>query len=105
MGFDADVWLGVLALIAGAAFGFMVYRRAQRRARRAHRRVEKPNSYYASPGVRRLADIERWERIALAEIHPVNRAEVVRLLAVAREAGPDTLSQRERQFLDTMAPD
>jgi hypothetical protein len=64
--------------------------------------VEKPNSYYSSAIVKHQVDQERWRTVNLDRIHPVNREEVERLLAVAQVQGPQALSNRERLFLETM---
>jgi hypothetical protein len=40
--------------------------------------------------------------VNLDRIHPVNREEVERLLAVAQVQGPKALSNRERLFLEVM---
>jgi hypothetical protein len=64
--------------------------------------VEKPNSHYSSKIVQHQVDKERWEQVNLDRIHPVNREEVERLLALADVQVPDALSPRERLFLETM---
>jgi hypothetical protein len=64
--------------------------------------VEKPNSHYSSALVKNQEDRERWGKVDLERIHPVNREEVVRLLALADVQGPEALSSRERLFLETM---
>ena len=64
--------------------------------------VEKPNSHYSSAIVKNQVDRERWGKVNLERIHPVNREEVERLLAVADVQGPDALTPRERLFLETM---
>jgi hypothetical protein len=52
--------------------------------------------------VKHQADQERWHQVDLDTIHPVNREEVERLLAVAHVQGPAALSNRERLFLEVM---
>jgi membrane associated rhomboid family serine protease len=50
------------------------------------------------------ASAERWSRIPLDQLHEVNRPEVERLLEKARQTGPASLTQAEREFLDRFAP-
>ena len=98
------LWISALLLVTGVGVALRVWLRARHRrliARR--RRVEQPNSYYSAPGVRRLVDLERWGRIQLDQLHPVNREEVLRLLQLVRGTGSDALDPKERQFLDNMA--
>lgn len=97
------LWLSALLFLTTAGVGFGVQRRARRRRSvMRQRRVEEPNSFYNAPGVRRLADLERWGGIDLDWLHPLNRDEVRRLLRLARGAGSHVLSPKERQFLDNM---
>ncbi|NNM07459.1 MAG: hypothetical protein HKO65_20380 [Gemmatimonadetes bacterium] len=92
------VGFGVLTGI-GARY---VYRRWRSARIAAKRVVEKPNSHYASAIVKNQIDRERWGQVNLESIHPLNREEVERLLAVADVQGPEALSARERLFLETM---
>lgn len=78
------------------------YRRWRRRRIQAKRRVEAPNSHYSSSGVRQQEDRERWGGINLRRLHPLNQEEVVRLLEVADEDGVNSLSPKDRLFLDNM---
>jgi hypothetical protein len=77
---------------------------ASRRRRRlaVARRVEAPNSHYSSRGVRDREDRERWGRIDMARLHPLNRDEVRRLLTVVDLDGAAALSLKDRVFLDNM---
>jgi hypothetical protein len=43
--------------------------------------------------------VERWKQIALDRLHPVNRGEAERVLALAA-GGPGGLTTEEREFLD-----
>jgi hypothetical protein len=52
--------------------------------------------------VKNQVDRARWGKVDLEKIHPVNREEVERLLALADVQGADALSPRERLFLETM---
>ena len=91
---------GVLVGAAGLAL-----LRASRRKRLAvaARRVEAPNSHYSSRGVLDREDRERWGRIDLSRLHPLNRDEVRRLLAMIDVDGVAALSARDRVFLDNMS--
>jgi len=97
----------LLPLIAGVitgSLGFAAWYATRRRRRvEASRRVEAPNSHYSSRGVRERDDRERWARIDVARLHPINRDEVGRLLAVAEVDGVSALSVKERAFLDNMS--
>ncbi|MGH7537623.1 MAG: rhomboid family intramembrane serine protease [Gemmatimonadales bacterium] len=46
------------------------------------------------------ASAERWKRIALDQLHPVNREEIVRVLAKLDTEGAESLTADERHFLD-----
>ena len=96
-------WLYALAfaVISGICARYL-YRRWRRAKIAANRIVEKPNSHYASVMVKNQIDRERWGQVDLERIHPVNREEVERLLAMADVQGPEALSSRERLFLETM---
>lgn len=97
-------WISALLFVTGLGLGLRIRQRVRRRRRVAERRrVELPNSHYSAPAVRRLVDLERWGRIPLDRLHPLNRDEVRRLLRLARDAGSDALAPRERRFLDNMA--
>jgi membrane associated rhomboid family serine protease len=45
-------------------------------------------------------DLARWARIDRSQLHPLNREEVDRLLAKARDGGASSLTPDERAFLD-----
>ena len=97
------IWIMALVLFILSAIGTRVWYRRWRRARIVARRVvEKPNSHYSSALVKNHVDRERWGQVNLDLIHPVNREEVERLLALADVQGPDSLSNRERLFLENM---
>jgi hypothetical protein len=97
------VWMvGMVAALAASVVIRVAYRRWRRRRIAARRIVEKPNSAYDPPPAppnRRL----RWESIQLDRLHPINREEVERLLAVADAAGPEALGPRDCIFLDSLA--
>ena len=97
------VWITALVFAVLGVIGSRIWYRQWRRARIAARRVvEKPNSHYSSAIVKDQVDRERWGTVNLDQIHPVNRDEVKRLLAMADVQGPDSLSPRERLFLENM---
>lgn len=93
----------LLLLVAGGVWLRLWLRSLRRQRIAARRRVEAPNSHYASLGVRQIEDRERWGRIDVQHLHPINREEVTRLLAIVDESGVTVLSARERLFLDNMA--
>lgn len=87
----------------GLGVVFRLWYRLWRRRRVAARRVvEKPNSHYSSLGVRNQEDRDRWGRINVRVLHPLNRDEVQRLLDVVDRSGIKALSSKERLFLDNM---
>ncbi len=91
----------LIGMIAGVGLG--IWYRVWRDRRIVSRRVvEKPNSHYASQGVKAIEDRERWSRIDLAGLHPLNREEVVRLLDRVEREGVQTLTPRDRLFLDNL---
>jgi len=96
-------WIAALMFLTGVCAGLGIRRQIRlRRLQAKQRRVEQPNSYYSAPSVRRLVNLERWTRIPLDRLHPLNREEAERLLRLARAAGPDALTRTEQQFLDNM---
>ena len=98
-----SVWLP--ALIVGIFLGVglrIVYRNWRKRKVAAQRIVEQPNSHYSSQGVRNQEDRDRWGRINLRRLHPLNQEEVERLLDVIDSEGVNTITSRERLFLDNM---
>jgi len=96
-------WLSGLAMAVMGGFGFGYWWKARRRRRvAARRRVEAPNSHYSAPGVRNQEDRERWGRIAVERLHPLNGEEVLRLLELVDTDGIEVLSPRDRLFLDNM---
>ena len=95
------LWISVFAfLVVGVAGLRFWYRQWRKRRIAARRKVELPNSHYASKLVRNQIDRERWGELNVARLHPVNREEVERLLGMVDALGPDVLAPRERIFLD-----
>jgi hypothetical protein len=91
----------VLGLFLGVALR-MWYRRWRKGRIAARRVVEQPNSYYSSQAVRNHEDRDRWGRINLGRLHPLNQEEVQRLLDLIDREGVKALSKGERLFLDNM---
>lgn len=92
----------LVVLIAGGLGIRMWVRRWRERRVAARRRVEAPNSHYSSVSVRQQEDRERWGRIDVQQLHPLNRDEVARLLEIVDADGVGVLSTKERLFLDNM---
>jgi len=94
-------WISAfLLLVFGIVAARILYRHWRKRRIAARRRVELPNSHYASRLVRHQIDRQRWGNLNVSNLHPVNREEVERLLGMVDALGPDALSPRERLFLD-----
>jgi hypothetical protein len=91
------------ALVAGGLGLRLWYSRWRRRRAENRRRVEAPNSYHSSRGVRNQEDRERWGGIDLSRLHPINRDEVSRLLDLVDTQGVAVLGGKDRLFLDNMA--
>lgn len=98
------LWMEVL--IVGAAAGLAVrawYARRRQAGAPARRRAERPNPHYSSQGLRNQLDRERWGAIDLDTLHPLNRAEVERLLGAVDRRGISALTAKDRLFLDNMS--
>ena len=98
------VWmLGLFrAMVVGGVAMRAVWTARKRRKIAERRKVEAPNSHYSSTGVRNQEDRERWGSIDLDCLHPLNQEEVERLLRRIDDDGVQTLSPRDRLFLDNM---
>jgi hypothetical protein len=82
------------ALLVGIVLGValrMAYRSWRKRRVAARRVVERPNSHYASEGVRNQEARERWGNINQRKLHPLNRDEVQRLLDMVDGEGITSL--------------
>lgn len=96
-------WIPALLFAVTGGIGLRIwYRKWQRDRIAAKRRVELPNSHYASQGVRNQLDRERWGDIELRRLHPLNQEEVARLLQVVDAEGIKAISPKDRLFLDNM---
>ena len=97
-------WLTV-ALAAAISLAVLSVRAIiMRMARkRQPRKVERPNSYYTPQLVLDRDSCDRWRSIPLDRVHEINREEVVRLVARFDALGIESLTRRERMFLDRMA--
>ena len=99
-----DILVPAVAVLVLGSVGLRLwYVRWRRQKVASRRRVEAPNSHYSSQGVRNQEDRERWSRIDLAGLHPLNQEEVDRLLAIVDSDGIGALSRKDRLFLDNMA--
>jgi membrane associated rhomboid family serine protease len=56
-----------------------------------------------APGADDRAAAERWARIPVEQLHPVNREEFERIRAKLTATGPRSLTPSEREFLDRFA--
>jgi hypothetical protein len=91
----------LVGIVLGVVVG-MWHHAWRRRRKSALRRVELPNSAYSAPGVRNQEDRDRWGRIEVHRLHPLNRDEVQRLLDRVDREGVRALSSKDRLFLDNM---
>lgn len=91
-----------MAMVVGGVAMRAAWLARKRRRIAERRKVEAPNSHYSSMGVRNQEDRERWGSIDLDGLHPLNQEEVERLLCRIDSDGVQTLSPRDRLFLDNM---
>jgi hypothetical protein len=78
---------------------WQLYRRTSRLA--AESRREEAGEQRAR-WIREMESRERWAKMDLGRMHPVNRAEVATLLRRIEGASTRVLTCREREFLDRM---
>lgn len=98
-------WLPAL-ILAGVISGVLTRRSWKLRKARltaARRKVEAPNSFYASRDVQDQVDAEWYDSIELDHLHEVNREYVERLLKQIHATGVDSLRGDERAFMERMA--
>jgi rhomboid family protein len=96
----AGIWMHGIAHFAhlgGFLGGWLVLRLSGvRRVEDKLRPVQmRERTVKASPG-----DAERWKKIPLERLHPVNREEAERVLAKLEARGPSGLTAEEQAFLD-----
>lgn len=95
------LWISAIGFSVFVVVGLrFLYRRWRTRRIASRRKVELPNSHYSSRLVQNQLDRDRWQDLNLSRLHPVNREEVERLLGMVDALGVDSLSPRERVFLD-----
>ena len=93
------------AHLGGAVFGFLYIKWHEWRrgsAKREFQKKMKPEK----PSRGFVADrnaVARWKGISVESLHELNRDEVVRLMSKVQDAGPSSLTDAEREFLDRMA--
>jgi len=96
-------WIPALLIGCAIGVGLSAWYKAWRERKAGPRRVvELPNSAYSSEGVRNQEAHDRWHRINMGRLHPINRDEVQRLLDVADEDGITALTAKDKVFLDNM---
>jgi len=86
------------AHIGGFVGGWLVLRLFG--VRRVEDRVLRPRETRERPASARPGDAERWKKIPLERLHPVNREEAERVLAKLDAHGPSGLTAEEQAFLD-----
>jgi len=89
------------AHLGGLGAGWL-YLRMRERSMKV-RKVERPNSFFKSPGVQDIDAHGRWESIPRDSLHEVNREELDLLLEKIAKVGVKGLSDDERSFLNRMA--
>ena len=98
------MWItAALLMFVGGTGARVYYLRWRRRVVEARRVVEEPNSHFSSELVRQRESRSRWHRIDLTRVHPLNREEVERLLAIADHVRMGALSPKDHLFLDNMS--
>ena len=86
------------AHIGGFVGGWLVLRLSG--VGRVEDRFLKPRETRERPASARPGDAERWKKIPLERLHPVNREEAERVLAKLDARGPSGLTAEEQAFLD-----
>lgn len=92
--------LPALLMLLVSFAGLQVWMRSVSELRNARLHALKQD---LSERARQNAERERWESIDLERLHPLNREEVLRLLALVDADGTGALTPSERLFLDNMA--
>jgi membrane associated rhomboid family serine protease len=86
------------AHIGGFVGGWLVLRLSG--VRRMEDRLLRPRETRERSASARPGDTERWKKIPLERLHPVNREEAERVLAKLDARGPSGLTAEEQAFLD-----
>ena len=101
----ADAGTAHFAHLGGFAGGYAYLRWRKRRYMQQWKPMATPKEQLAK-AVRRTGDgeaLKRWKSISVEGLHELNREEVERLLAKAKESGPGSLTPEERAMLDRFA--
>lgn len=86
------------AHLGGFLGGWLVLRFSG--VRRVEDRFLRPRETRERPASARPGDADRWKKIPLERLHPVNREEAERVLAKLDAGGPSGLTAEEQAFLD-----
>lgn len=86
------------AHLGGFLGGWLVLRFSG--VRRVEDRFSRPRETRERPASARPGDADRWKKIPLERLHPVNREEAERVLAKLDAGGPSGLTAEEQAFLD-----
>jgi membrane associated rhomboid family serine protease len=101
----ADAGTAHFAHLGGFAAGYAYLRWRKRKYLRQWKPMATPKEQLAK-AARRTGDREslrRWQTIRVEALHEINREEVERLLAKAKESGAGTLTPEEKAMLDRFA--
>lgn len=100
----AQAGVAHFAHLGGFAGGYAYLRTAGRWSRTGHGGLGSKLKDALGAGDRPgRSDVRRWEAIDADDLHEVNREHLADLREKIREEGADSLSRREREFLDRLA--
>jgi hypothetical protein len=93
------------AHLGGFAAGYVYLRWRKRKYLQQWKPMATPKSQLAKAATkpREGESLRKWQSIRVEELHELNRGEVERLLAKARESGVGSLTPDERAMLDRFA--
>lgn len=91
------------AHLGGFAGGWLTLRWFEQRSRSARPRTMGPAPTERPSSAPSPATLERWKRISLDRLHPVNREEAEKVLAKVDRLGAGSLTVEERDFLDRIS--
>ena len=97
-GFGGVGGIAHFAHLGGFAGGFLYLKWLERHS--PARKFKKKVGVEARPKRPARSDLQRWSHIPRDRMHPVNRAELDRVMAKLEEEGVDSLTPEERAFLD-----